>query len=102
MQWQREEHNGKACAVFSVTDNGYGIAAQHLARLTQRFYRVDTDRSREGGGTGLGLAIVKHVLQRHAAELEIKSQEEEGSVFKCLFPQSQIVSEKQQASALIS
>jgi two-component system phosphate regulon sensor histidine kinase PhoR len=92
VRWQSEQHNGKPCAVFSVTDNGYGIAAQHLERLTQRFYRVDTDRSREGGGTGLGLAIVKHVLQRHAAELEINSQEDEGSVFKCLFPQGKIVS----------
>jgi len=85
VRWQREQRNGRDCAVFSVADNGYGIAAQHLDRLTQRFYRVDTDRSRDGGGTGLGLAIVKHVLQRHMAELEIESQEEEGSVFRCVF-----------------
>ena len=57
--WQ----NGPDGPFFAVKDNGYGIAPQHLGRLTQRFYRVDTDRSREGGGTGLGLAIVKHVLQ---------------------------------------
>lgn len=91
VRWQSDQRNGKDCAVFSVTDNGYGIASQHLERLTQRFYRVDTDRSREGGGTGLGLAIVKHVLQRHAAELEIESQEEEGSVFRCVFPIGKIV-----------
>ena len=85
VKWQRQQRNDRECAVFSVTDNGYGVAAQHLDRLTQRFYRVDTDRSREGGGTGLGLAIVKHVLQRHMAELEIESQEDEGSVFRCVF-----------------
>jgi len=76
-------------AIFSVKDNGLGIAAHHIERLTQRFYRVDTDRSREGGGTGLGLAIVKHVLQRHGAELEIRSEEGEGSTFRCLFPKKQ-------------
>ena len=76
-------------AVFSVKDNGLGIAPNHIERLTQRFYRVDTDRSREGGGTGLGLAIVKHVLQRHDAELEISSEEGEGSTFKCIFPKDQ-------------
>lgn len=85
VRWQRQQRNGRDCTVFSVTDNGYGVAAQHLDRLTQRFYRVDTDRSRDGGGTGLGLAIVKHVLQRHTAELEIESQVEKGSVFRCVF-----------------
>jgi two-component system phosphate regulon sensor histidine kinase PhoR len=102
VRWKSGQHNGKTCALFSVTDNGYGIAAQHLQRLTQRFYRVDTDRSREGGGTGLGLAIVKHVLQRHSAELEIHSQEEEGSVFICVFPQGQIASAKQVNKASVS
>lgn len=72
-------------AVFAVKDNGLGIAPQHLNRLTERFYRVDTDRSREGGGTGLGLAIVKHVLQRHGGEFEISSQIGKGSEFKCTF-----------------
>jgi len=75
---------------FSVRDNGLGIAAQHIERLTQRFYRIDTDRSRESGGTGLGLAIVKHVLQRHNAELEVTSKEDNGSEFKCIFPSTQI------------
>ena len=73
-------------AIFSVKDDGLGIAAGHIERLTQRFYRVDTDRSRDGGGTGLGLAIVKHVLQRHNAELEIISAIDQGSEFRCIFP----------------
>ncbi|MFT6408752.1 MAG: two-component system phosphate regulon sensor histidine kinase PhoR [Arenicella sp.] len=90
VRWQNSKQNGNSCAIFSVKDNGYGIATQHLERLTQRFYRVDTDRSRERGGTGLGLAIVKHVLQRHSAELQIESHEDEGSVFRCVFPQGQV------------
>ena len=76
-------------ATFTVRDNGLGIAPQHVDRLTQRFYRVDTDRSRESGGTGLGLAIVKHVLQRHNAELEVNSEEGKGSEFKCIFTLNQ-------------
>jgi len=76
-------------ATFTVRDNGLGIAPQHIDRLTQRFYRVDTDRSRESGGTGLGLAIVKHVLQRHNAELEVNSKEGKGSEFKCIFTLNQ-------------
>jgi len=80
-------------AIFSVKDTGSGIAAQHIERLTQRFYRVDSDRSREGGGTGLGLAIVKHVLQRHNGELLINSKEGVGSEFICSFPKSQLPAE---------
>ncbi|HAU68590.1 MAG: phosphate regulon sensor histidine kinase PhoR [Arenicella sp.] len=76
-------------ARLSVKDNGDGIEDHHLERLTQRFYRVDSNRSREGGGTGLGLAIVKHVLQRHNAELRIKSRVSEGSEFICEFPAAQ-------------
>jgi two-component system phosphate regulon sensor histidine kinase PhoR len=72
--------------VFRVSDNGEGIAAEHIPRLTERFYRVDRSRSRSTGGTGLGLAIVKHVLQRHQARLEIESQPEHGSTFSCIFP----------------
>ncbi len=86
VHWQ--SHAGGA--MFSVKDNGLGIQPQHINRLTQRFYRVDTDRSREGGGTGLGLAIVKHVLQRHDGELEISSKEGKGSVFSCQFPANKI------------
>ncbi len=75
--------------VVEVRDTGVGIAAEHLPRLTERFYRVDRSRSRETGGTGLGLAIVKHVAQRHRAKLEIESTvggEQHGSVFRLRFP----------------
>ena len=73
-------------ACLTVRDFGPGIAAHHLPRLTERFYRVDESRSREDGGTGLGLAIVKHVLERHEAELSIASELGQGSVFSCHFP----------------
>ena len=72
-------------AVLSVKDSGYGIPAAHLPRITERFYRVSTSRSRESGGTGLGLAIVKHVLNLHHARLEIASEVGRGSVFSCHF-----------------
>lgn len=72
---------------FVVTDTGIGIAAQHVPRLTERFYRVDRSRSRETGGTGLGLAIVKHVLTRHHATLEIDSTLGKGSRFSARFPE---------------
>ena len=75
---------------FSVKDSGPGIASEHIARLTERFYRVDRSRSRETGGTGLGLAIVKHVAQRHGAELQIESQLGQGSSFSIRFPSSRI------------
>ena len=71
---------------LSVIDNGEGIAPQHLMRLTERFYRVDTSRNSTTGGTGLGLAIVKHVLLRHQGKLEIKSDVGKGSCFSCHFP----------------
>ena len=73
-------------AVFSVTDSGPGIAAEHIPRLTERFYRVDRSRSRETGGTGLGLAIVKHVAQRHGAQLRITSIPGQGATFLIEFP----------------
>jgi two-component system phosphate regulon sensor histidine kinase PhoR len=66
---------------ITVRDDGPGIAPEHLPRLTERFYRVDTARSREKGGTGLGLAIVKHILNRHRGELEITSEVGRGSQF---------------------
>ena len=72
--------------VFSVQDSGIGIAAQHIPRLTERFYRVDRSRSRETGGTGLGLAIVKHIAMRHQAKLEVLSGEGKGSTFSLVFP----------------
>ncbi|MDF2766747.1 MAG: histidine kinase, partial [Rhodospirillales bacterium] len=65
----------------AVIDRGEGIAREHLPRLTERFYRVDSARSRELGGTGLGLAIVKHIVSRHRGHLEIESAPGEGSRF---------------------
>jgi two-component system phosphate regulon sensor histidine kinase PhoR len=78
-------------AHFQVQDTGVGIAEHDIPRLTERFYRVDTARSRQSGGTGLGLAIVKHVLERHNAVLEISSELGEGSTFSCDFPSSEIL-----------
>ena len=75
-----------AGASFAVQDTGPGIAAEHIPRLTERFYRVDRSRSRETGGTGLGLAIVKHALARHQATLEIESEPGKGSRFIARFP----------------
>ena len=76
--------------VFAVRDSGPGIAAEHLPRLTERFYRIDRSRSRETGGTGLGLAIVKHVVQRHGGELRIESRPGEGSSFMLAWPSSRM------------
>jgi two-component system phosphate regulon sensor histidine kinase PhoR len=78
--------NAQGGGVFSVQDSGIGVAAEHIPRLTERFYRVDRGRSRETGGTGLGLAIVKHVLLRHQATLEIHSEVGVGSDFQMIFP----------------
>src|SRR6202007_2111582 len=72
-------------AEFAVEDTGVGIAAEHIPRLTERFYRVDRGRSRETGGTGLGLAIVKHALARHGAALEIPREPGQGSRFAAHF-----------------
>lgn len=80
---------------FTVQDTGGGIAAEHLPRLTERFYRVDKARSRASGGTGLGLAIVKHVLNRHEAELLISSRIGHGSTFVCRFPDELALSRRQ-------
>ena len=73
-------------SLLTVKDNGIGIDAQHLPRLTERFYRVDVGRSRHSGGTGLGLAIVKHVLNHHRAKLHIDSEPGVGSTFTVHFP----------------
>ena len=86
MRWWTDEDG----AHFSVTDTGFGIPAEHIPRLTERFYRVDAGRSRVTGGSGLGLAIVKHVLQRHGASLEVQSTLGEGSSFSCHFPHERI------------
>ena len=76
---------------FSVVDNGDGIAAEHLNRLTERFYRVDKARSRKTGGSGLGLSIVKHVLSHHNSKLEITSKVGEGSEFSFLIAREMTV-----------
>jgi two-component system, OmpR family, phosphate regulon sensor histidine kinase PhoR len=84
----RELPEGRA--EFIVHDTGPGIAAEHLSRLTERFYRVDRSRSRDTGGTGLGLAIVKHAVQRHGGELKIGSAPGAGSTFTIQFPASRV------------
>ncbi|MDR2207491.1 MAG: phosphate regulon sensor histidine kinase PhoR [Azoarcus sp.] len=83
VRWQAQPNAG---ACFSVQDSGPGIAPEHIPRLTERFYRVDSDRSRASGGTGLGLSIVKHVLQRHDATLAIDSAPSKGACFTATFP----------------
>ena len=75
---------------LSVSDNGPGIEARHLPRLTERFYRVDAGRAAHSGGTGLGLAIVKHVLLRHRGRLAISSEPGHGSCFSCHFDPRQL------------
>ena len=84
ISWQREGEGTR----LQVRDNGAGIPARHLPRLTERFYRVDASRSRERGGTGLGLAIVRQILDMHDARLSISSEEGRGATFSCLFPAS--------------
>ncbi|MFN4147966.1 MAG: ATP-binding protein, partial [Rhodocyclaceae bacterium] len=90
LAWQVDD----GLATFSVSDTGIGIPAEHIPRLTERFYRVDKGRSTASGGTGLGLAIVKHVLSRHGAELKIESTPGKGSTFSCRFPADRLVGGK--------
>jgi two-component system phosphate regulon sensor histidine kinase PhoR len=87
IRWTPTQEGG---ATFTVQDSGPGIAPEHIPRLTERFYRVDTSRSQESGGTGLGLSIVKHVLQRHGARLEIESPPGEGACFTAIFPATRV------------
>lgn len=84
IEWSEDEEG----LTLSVRDEGPGIDAVHLPRLTERFYRVDKSRAQMTGGTGLGLAIVKHVLAGHQAHLEIDSEVGVGSNFRCVFPAS--------------
>ena len=70
----------------AVSDQGEGIAPEHIARVTERFYRVDTSRSRSLGGTGLGLSIVKHIVERHRGRLLIDSKLGEGTTVHVLLP----------------
>lgn len=72
--------------IISVSDEGPGIAEVHVPRLTERFYRIDTHRSREMGGTGLGLAIVKHIVNRHRGRLRVSSAPGKGSTFSVVLP----------------
>ncbi|MFZ3387476.1 phosphate regulon sensor histidine kinase PhoR [Buttiauxella gaviniae] len=90
VSWKRAA--GGAC--FSVADTGPGISAEHIPRLTERFYRVDKARSRQTGGSGLGLAIVKHALSHHDARLHIESQPGKGTTFSFVLPERLIVNEK--------
>jgi two-component system phosphate regulon sensor histidine kinase PhoR len=85
--WEKQNNKG----LFFVQDSGIGIEAEHIPRLTERFYRIDNSRSRETGGTGLGLAIVKHVLSRHNARLEITSTVGKGSRFTIWFPPERLI-----------
>jgi two-component system phosphate regulon sensor histidine kinase PhoR len=80
-------------ARLSVRDTGIGIPRRDIPRLTERFYRVGSDRSRHSGGTGLGLSIVKHVLNAHQARLQIDSELGEGSTFTCVFPRERVRTE---------
>jgi two-component system phosphate regulon sensor histidine kinase PhoR len=86
-------------AELRVRDNGAGIAARHLPRLTERFYRVDGGRSSDAGGTGLGLAIVRQILDMHEARLMIGSEEGRGSSFTCRFPLQRVHEVPDRASA---
>ena len=86
--WRQTDDGG---AIFSVRDSGLGISAEHLVRLTERFYRVSSSRSRESGGTGLGLSIVKHVLNLHQGRLVIESEPGRGSTFSCVMDASRVL-----------
>ncbi|NIF48516.1 phosphate regulon sensor histidine kinase PhoR [Enterobacter sp. Ap-1006] len=87
--WRRLPHG----VAFSVKDTGPGISAEHIPRLTERFYRVDKARSRQTGGSGLGLAIVKHALSHHDARLDIESVPGQGSTFSFILPERLIAPE---------
>ena len=86
LRWIERSDGG----AVEVADTGIGIAREHLARLTERFYRVDASRARETGGTGLGLSIVKHVMQRHGGAIEIDSAPGKGSRFRLVFPRARL------------
>ena len=90
MRFGIEQRGEEPVAVFSVRDTGIGIPAQHIPRLTERFYRVDRGRSREVGGTGLGLAIVKHALARHEGQLRVESEVGKGTLMAAEFPARRI------------
>lgn len=72
--------------LIAVTDEGEGIAPEHLPRLTERFYRADASRSRAAGGTGLGLSIVKHIVERHRGRFDIASRPGSGTTASIMLP----------------
>ena len=76
---------------MEVTDSGVGIPKNKINRITERFYRVDEDRSRSSGGTGLGLSIVKNIMLQHQGQLEISSELNRGSTFKLVFSKDRII-----------
>jgi two-component system phosphate regulon sensor histidine kinase PhoR len=87
LRWRMTENGPQ----FVVQDSGIGIPAEHMSRLTERFYRIDKSRSRETQGTGLGLAIVRHVLLRHKGTLAIASEAGQGSTFTLQFPRASMI-----------
>lgn len=89
---ERLPETGSAGLAVTVQDQGVGIPADQIPRLTERFYRIDKGRSRSLGGTGLGLAIVKHIISRHRGEFTIASEPENGSEFTVTLPISSIIS----------
>ena len=86
--WYEEKFNG----ILSVKDTGIGIPKEHINKVTERFYRVNPDRSRNTGGTGLGLAIVQNIMDSHNGFIEIISDGKSGTEFKLIFPKDRISS----------
>lgn len=97
ISWKATPTGGR----LSVQDTGIGIEKEEIPRLTERFYRTDTARSRATGGTGLGLAIVNHIVIRHQATLHIKSKPGKGSKFSVIFPPGRVMPSKPQTSLVL-
>lgn len=97
VHWRARPDGG---GYVEVVDTGPGIAREHIPRITERFYRIDSSRSRETGGTGLGLSIVKHVVQRHGGEIEVESEPAKGATFRLIFPAARLRRRSAQALAL--
>jgi len=87
IDWRVQDSEGR----ITVRDSGIGIPTEHIPRITERFYRVDRDRSRASGGTGLGLAIAKHIMQRHQGRLEFETEAGEGSAFTLCLPVARLI-----------